>query len=575
MANKRSQSQNATVVADDEVRVVFLGGLGEIGRNCAAVEVGGKIMLIDCGLMFPDDDMAGIDLVLPDFTYLRENADRVIGVVATHGHEDHIGALGHLLDHMPLQIIGSPLTLGLARNRIEERGVLKQAKFVEVSDNDRIQVGPFDMEFFPVTHSVPHGYATAFHTPQGVILHSGDFKLDMTPVDGRLTDLAGIGHMAKDDGVRLFLCDSTNATEEGFSASETSIGQSIHDLFQSRKDQRIVVACFASHIHRVQQIADAAIANGRVIATLGMSMNKNVNLARQMGLLTIPDNKIRKIEEAEDIPDNELCIISTGSQGEPMSALARMATGDNKWLTIREGDCIILSSHPIPGNESSVSRVIDGLLRKGAEVIDSTTHDVHATGHAKAEELRVLHSIVQPEYFVPVHGEYRHMHEHARLATRMGLAADKITICQDGQSVILGKDGVRRGEGVPADYIYVHGSMGDLDESVLVERRTLGTDGFVSAIVALSVEGPNAELLRTPEIVSRGWVHGEEGDQLHKDATHAVRDAVESLLADGKRNRQDFERAVRRTLGRFVNNRTRLRPIIVPVILGAHEGDER
>lgn len=574
-SNKSGKSSKSSNVKKGDVRVVFLGGLGEIGRNCAAIVVEGKIMLIDCGLMFPEDDMAGIDLVLPDFTWLRENAKDVIGVVATHGHEDHIGALSHLLEHVPLQIIGSPLTIGLARNRIEERGMLKQATFIEVSDNDRIQVGPFDMEFFPVTHSVPHGFATAFHTPQGVILHSGDFKLDMTPVDGRLTDLAGIGHMAKDDGVRLFLCDSTNATASGFSESETSIGQSIHELFRAKEGQRIIVACFASHIHRVQQIADAAIANGRTVATLGRSMNKNVQLARQMGLLTIPETHLRKIEDIDDIDDAKLCIISTGSQGEPMSALARMATGDNRWLTLHEKDCVILSSHPIPGNESSVTRVIDGLLRKGAEVIDSSTHRVHATGHAKAEELKVMHSIVQPEWFVPVHGEYRHMSEHAHLATQMGLPADKILICQDGQSVVLGDNGLRRGDDVPADYIYVHGKLDDLDPSVLVERRVLGTDGFVSAIVSLSIVGPNVELLREPEIASRGWVHGPEGDAIRKEAMHIVRTAIENALKDGKRTRQELERIVRRSLGRFVNNRTRLRPMIVPVVLGAHEGNEK
>lgn len=529
-------------------------------------------MLIDCGLMFPDDDMAGVDLVLPDFTWLKENAHRVDGVVATHGHEDHIGALGFLLEEMPLTIIGSPLTIGLARNRIEERRMLKQATFIEVSDNDRIQVGPFDLEFFPVTHSVPHGFATAFHTPQGVILHSGDFKLDMTPVDGRLTDLAGIGHLAKDDGIRLFLCDSTNAEESGFSASETSIGQSIHDLFQSRPGRRIVVACFASHIHRVQQIADAAIANGRIVATLGRSMNKNVNLARQMGLLRIPDTHLRSIEDVGEIPPEKLCVISTGSQGEPMSALARMSSGDNRWLNIMEGDCVILSSHPIPGNESSVSRVIDGLLRRGAEVIHSGIANVHATGHAKAEELKVLHSIVQPEWFVPVHGEFRHMTEHARLATRMGTKPERILICQDGDSVVLDDNGLTRGESVPAEYVYVDGNVGDLDHSVLAERRTLGTDGFISAIITLSINGPRASLSRLPEIVSRGWVDGDEGDQLRKEATEAVRDAVESALADGQRTRQQLERAARRTLGRFVNHRTRLRPMIVPVVLGAHEG---
>jgi ribonuclease J len=554
------------------VRVVFLGGLGEIGRNCAAIEVEGRIMLIDCGLMFPDDDMAGVDLVLPDFSWLRENASRVEGVVATHGHEDHIGALGHLLGEMPLKIIGSPLTIGLARNRIEERGVIKQAEFIEVNDNDRIQIGPFDLEFFPVTHSVPHGFATAFHTPQGVILHSGDFKLDMTPVDGRLTDLASIGHMAKDDGVRLFLCDSTNAEEHGFSASETSIGQSIQDLFSARVGRRIIVACFASHIHRVQQIADAAIANGRTVATLGLSMNKNVNLARQMGLLNIPDTHLRNIDNVDDIPPENLCIISTGSQGEPMSALARMATGDNKWLTIHEDDAVILSSHPIPGNESSVSRVIDGLIRKGAEVIHSGTDNVHATGHAKAEELKVMHSIVQPEWFVPVHGEFRHLAAHAQLATQMGTKADRIIICQDGDSVTLSDKGLSRGDSVPADYIYVDGNVGDLDASVLVERRTLGTDGFVSAILTLHIEGPTASLARPPEIVSRGWVHGAEGDDLRKAAAESVRDAVESALKDGQRTRQQMEKVTRRTLGRFVSNRTRLRPMIVPVILGAHEG---
>lgn len=558
-----------------DVRVVFLGGLGEIGRNCAAIEVEDRIMLIDCGLMFPDDDMAGIDLVLPDFTWLRENADRVEGVVCTHGHEDHIGALSHLLSEMPLKIIGSPLTIGLAKNRINERGVNKQASFIEVSDGDRIQVGPFDLEFFPVTHSVPHGFATAFHTPQGVILHSGDFKLDMTPVDGRLTDLAAIGHLAKDDGIRLFLCDSTNADSVGFSASETSIGSSINDLFLQRPDNRIIVASFASHIHRVQQVANAAIAAGRKVATLGRSMNNNVNLARQMGLLTIPDTSLIKIEEIDNYKDSEICIISTGSQGEPMAALARMATGDNRFLTIRDGDTVILSSHPIPGNETGVSKVIDGLLRKGAEVIHSGTHNVHATGHAKAEELRVMHSIVQPEWFVPVHGEYSHMTTHAKIAAKMGTAADKILICQDGQSVVLSDKGLERGDDVPAEYIYVHGNMGDLDESVLVERRILGTEGFVSAVVTIGINGPKATMLREPEIITRGWVHGSEGDELRKAAMHAVRDAVEDSLGKGNFTRQEIERITRRTLGRFVSNKTRLRPIIVPVVLGAHEGDER
>ncbi|MEM9134414.1 MAG: ribonuclease J [Actinomycetota bacterium] len=556
------------------VRIVFLGGLGEIGRNCAAVEIDARIMLIDCGLMFPDDDMAGVDLVLPDFSYLRENAHRVEGVAVTHGHEDHIGALSFLLEDMPLKIIGSPLTIGMAKNRIEERGVIDRATFIEVSDNERIQVGPFDLEFFPVTHSVPHGFAIAFHTPQGVILHSGDLKLDMTPVDGRLTDLAGLGHLASDDGVRLFLCDSTNAEEPGFSASESSVGQSIHDLFRAREGRRIIVACFASNIHRIQQIADAAIANGRIVATLGRSMNNNVALARRLGLLHIPEAKIRAIEDVADVPDEELCVISTGSQGEPLSALARMAAGDSRWLEIHDGDCVILSSHPIPGNESSVSRVIDSLLRRGAEVIHSGTHNIHATGHAQAEELKVLHSIVQPEWFVPVHGEFRHMAEHARIATRMGTKPDRITRCSNGDSVILDDDGLRRGEEVPSEYVYVDGAISALDHSILLERQILGEEGLVSVIISVAIHGPNAELLDEPAVISRGWVDGDDGETLRKEARLAVRQAVESALADGVRTRQELERIARRSIGRFINKQTRLRPMVVPVVLGAHEGSD-
>ncbi len=553
------------------VKVVFLGGLGEIGRNCAAIEVEDKIMLIDCGLMFPDSDMAGVDLVLPDFSYLRENAHRVIGVVATHGHEDHIGALSFLLAEMPLKVIGSALTIGLARNRIEERGLLSQAEFVEVADNERIKIGPFSLEFFPVTHSVPNGYATAFHTPQGVILHSGDFKLDMTPVDGRLTDLAGLGHLARDEGIRLLLCDSTNAEESGFSSSETSIGKSIRTLFHEHADRRLIVACFASHIHRVQQIADAAIEAGRTVATLGRSMNKNVGLARDMGLLHIPDSKLRKIEDIEDIADEELCVISTGSQGEPMSALARMATGDSKWLTVKSNDTVVLSSHPIPGNESSVSRVIDGLLQRGAEVVHSGIADVHATGHAKADELKIMHSITQPEWFVPVHGEFRHMSAHARIGEEMGVDADKILLCRDGDSLILDDNGLQRGDSVPSEYIYVDGHVGDLAQSVLTDRRILGQDGFVSVILTLEDIDGGVQMVSPPTIVCRGWVDGEEGDKLRSKGAVEVADAVAAAIDKGVTEHDELSRVARRTLGRFVNHTTRLRPMVVPVVVDASE----
>jgi len=330
------------------VRVTFLGGLGEIGRNCACIEVEGRILLLDVGLMFPELDMLGVDLVLPDFTYLRANADRVDGAIITHGHEDHMGGLSYLLREMSFPIYGSALTLGLARNRIEEAGLLDRTQLIPVRDGERRRIGPCDVEFIPVTHSVPHGFATAFHTPQGVILHSGDFKLDLTPVDGRLTDLARIGALAAGEGIRLLLSDSTNAEEPGHARSERSVGQVLYHLFHEHEGRRIVIACFASHIHRVQQIADAAVAFGRKVATLGLSMKKNVRLAREMGLLHIPEHALVDIDDVGDLAPGQVCVISTGSQGEPMSALTLMAQRNNRWLEIDADDTVILSSHPIP-----------------------------------------------------------------------------------------------------------------------------------------------------------------------------------------------------------------------------------
>ncbi|MGZ7003864.1 MAG: ribonuclease J, partial [Acidimicrobiales bacterium] len=355
----------------DPVKITFLGGLGEIGRNCACIEVDGRIMILDCGLMFPDADMLGIDLVLPDFTYLRENAERIEGCIVTHGHEDHHGGLSFLLRELEFPIYGSALTLGLARNRIEEAGLLGKTSFNVVADGERRKIGPFDVEFIPVTHSVPHGFATAFHTPQGIILHSGDFKIDLTPVDGRMTDLARMGSLSDQFGVRLFLGDSTNACEKGSSRSEKSVGKVLFNLFHESEGKRIITTCFASHIHRVQQIADAAIHYDRVIATMGMSMKKNVRLAREMGLLEIPENRLMDIDDIKDLDPAKVCVISTGSQGEPMSALALMAARENRWLTLGSGDVVIMSSHPIPGNEANVTKVIDGLTRLGVEVVHS------------------------------------------------------------------------------------------------------------------------------------------------------------------------------------------------------------
>jgi len=549
----------------EPLRITFLGGLGEIGRNCAAFELGGRILLLDCGLMFPDLDMPGVDLVLPDFTWLRQSADRVEGCIVTHGHEDHAGGLSFLLRELSFPIYGSALTLGLAKNRLEEAGVLNRTELVTVHDGERRRIGPFDVEFIPVTHSVPHGFATAFHTPQGVVLHSGDFKLDLTPVDGRMTDLARIGAIASEHGIRLLLSDSTNAEEPGYTRSESSVGEVLRALFRDHADKRVIVTCFASHIHRVQQVVQAALANGRTIATLGRSMAKNVALARSMGLLTVPDADLVDIERIGTLDPRRVCVISTGSQGEPMSALALMAAGENKWLTVGEGDLVIMSSHAIPGNEMNVGRVIDGLYRMGAEVVHSGLADVHVSGHAMQGELQTLLAVARPEHFIPVHGEYRHLTHHARLAMQMGVGPDQVLLAEDGDVVELTDDGLDFAGSVPAGYLYVDGIVGDVGHGVLRDRKVLAEEGVV--VVVVTVDAQSGELVGGPEVITRGWVYEREAEGLLDEARQAVVAGVESMAGDWSGDVEILKRHVRQSLGRFVQERTRRRPMIVPVVM--------
>ncbi len=550
------------------VRVSFLGGLGEIGRNCAAIEVDDRILLIDCGLMFPEAEMLGIDLVLPDFTWLRENADRIEGLVATHGHEDHVGGLSFLLRELSFPIYGSALTLGLARHRIEEAGLADRTEFVAVADGERRMIGPFDCEFIPVTHSVPHGFATAIHTPQGTILHTGDFKLDLTPVDGRLTALSVMGAIAENEGIRLLLSDSTNADSQGHSRSERSVGQVLHNLFAQHAGRRIVTACFASHIHRVQQIADAAVAHGRVVATLGLSMKKNVRLAREMGLLHIPDAHLADIDDVADLDPGRVCVISTGSQGEPMSALTLMASGSSRWLKLTADDTVILSSHPIPGNEMNVSKVIDGLVRIGVKVVHSGISDVHATGHAKQEELKTILSITKPEWFTPVHGEYRHLVAHAELGRAMGVAPEKVLVCEDGDQLVLTDDGVERiADAIPAGYLFVDGIVGDVGNGVLRDRKVLAEEGVVVVVVTVDVR--TGAILTGPEIITRGWVHAPEAEDLLEEGREVVAEAVKRAFAEEASDLEALQRSVRKAAGKFVSERTKRRPMIVPVVMEA------
>jgi ribonuclease J len=549
----------------DPVRIVFLGGLGEIGRNCACFELGGRIVLLDCGLMFPDLEMPGVDLVLPDFTYLRENADRVDGCILTHGHEDHVGALSYLLRDVNMPIYGSALSLGLARNRIEEAGLLGHSELIEVRDGERRRIGPFDVEFIPVAHSVPHGFATAFHTPQGVILHSGDFKLDLTPVDGRRTDLARIGALAGEAGIRLLLSDSTNAEEAGHSRSEREVGRVLADVFSAHRDRRIIVTCFASHIHRIQQIADAAVANGRIVATLGRSMAKNVALARSMGLMQLAEEHLVDIEKIVDHEPGRICVVSTGSQGEPMSALALMAAGENKWVTVGDNDLVILSSHAIPGNEANVGKVIDGLYRLGAEVVHSGLARVHVSGHAMQEELKTLLSIAQPQSFIPVHGEFRHLTHHARLAVAMGVPEGRILLAEDGDIVELSDEGINFAGEVPAGYLYVDGIVGDVGQGVLRDRKVLAEEGVV--VVVVTVDAKSGEVLKGPEIITRGWVFAPEAEALLDEARRVVRDSLAEAAEEGALDFETLKRHARSALGRFVNERTKRRPMIVPVVM--------
>ncbi|MFZ4585596.1 MAG: ribonuclease J [Acidimicrobiia bacterium] len=550
-----------------DVRVVFLGGLGEIGRNCACIEVEGRILVIDCGLMFPDVDMPGIDLVLPDLTYLRENADRLEGVLITHAHEDHAGGLAFLLRDVSVPIYGSELTLALARTRLAEAEVLGNTELIAVRDGERRQIGPFDATFIPVTHSVPHGFATALSTPQGTIVHSGDFKIDLTPVDGRRTDLKALGAIAeRDGGIRLLLADSTNAEHPGHTPSERTVGVAMRRLFREHDGKRIVVASFSSHLHRVQQVAEAALMTGRHLCFLGRSMTQNVAIAREMGLLHLPDQRIIQPDQIEQFAPREVCVICTGSQGEPLSALSLMAAHEHKHVKITPDDVVVLSAHAIPGNEGNVNRVINALIKSGAEVVHDRVAPVHVSGHAAQDELKTLLNLLEPEFFVPVHGEYRHMTAHARLAHDCGVPESNVIVCEDGDVLTLSAVGLSvERDAVPANFLYVDGTVGDVGHGVLRDRKALAEEGFVLVIV--SVDAKSGELVTAPEIVTRGWVHAPEAEELLDQARDAVAAAVQAAADEGAIDPDTLRRHARRALGRFINDSTRRRPQVIPVVL--------
>jgi ribonuclease J len=543
---------------------VFLGGLGEIGRNMAALELGGKILLLDAGLSFPEEDMPGVDLVLPDFQYLRDRADAVYGVALTHGHEDHVGSIPYLLREFRLEIFATRLTLGLLRGKLEEHQVMDRATLHEVTPGEERTAGPFTMRFHRVSHSIPDGVAVAVDTPAGTLLHSGDFKLDQTPLDGRTTDLHGLATEAT-RGVHLFLSDSTNAEDPGSVPSEKEVGPVLVEIFRQARG-RIVTACFASHIHRVQQICDAARAVGRKVAFLGRSMNQNMGAASELGYLHIPPDDVVPIEEVRNLPPESVVVVSTGSQGEPMSALALMAAHENKWVKLGPGDSVVLSSSKIPGNETAINRTIDGLYRTGADVFHVPYYKVHVSGHGASEDLKAMLNLVRPRWFIPVHGELRHLLHHARLAEEVGIPRERVLICEDGDVVEIGADSVSIEGQVQAGVTYVDGlGIGDVGEAVLRDRRKLAGDGFV--VVVVTVDRHSGDVVGAPELIQRGFVYDEEAGDIISEGRHRVELSLKETAAESVTDPSVLKDHIRRALGRYFFEMTKRKPVIVPVIM--------
>jgi ribonuclease J len=544
-------------------KLVFLGGVGEVGRNMACLEFEERVLVLDAGLSFPGDEMPGIDLVLPDYQYIRDRAERIAGVVLTHGHEDHVGALPYLLRELSLDVYATRLTIGLMQPKLEEHRVTDRVTFHEIVPGQEARIGPFTTRFMRVSHSIPDGVAVAIDTPAGTLLHTGDFKLDPTPIDGRVTDLQALAEEAR-SGVHLLLSDSTNAEESGSIPSERTVGPTLFDIFRDAP-RLIVAACFASHIHRIQQICDTARAVGRKVAFLGRSMHHSVGQSRALGYLRLSDDDVVDVERLPDLRPNDVVVVSTGSQGEPMSALSLMAAHEHKSVTLEPGDVVVLSSSVIPGNETSIHHIIDGLYRTGADVYHAGIADVHVSGHAAADELKLMLNLVRPRWFIPIHGERRHLAHHARLAREVGIPADRTLVCEDGDVVEIGED-VRVVERVQAGMILVDGlGIGDVGDVVLRDRRKLADDGVV--VVVVSADAHTGEVLAGPDIISKGFIHDETSAEMLEEARERTLASLREVAADEVSDPNILKQHVRRTLGRYLFEVTKRKPIIIPVIM--------
>lgn len=559
-----SALQTPPRLAPDTLRIIPLGGLGDIGRNMTVFEINGKLLVVDCGVLFPEDDQPGVDLILPGLDYLDDRLDDIVGLVLTHGHEDHIGAVPYLLRRrQDIPLYGSKLTLAFVDGKLREHRLRDTAMYHQVVEGDTIVAGPFELEFFAVNHSIPDALAVAIKTSAGVVLHTGDYKMDQLPLDHRITDLRGFARLSSDErGVDLLMADSTNADVAGFTLPEKDIEPALERVF-SQAPQKLVVACFASHVHRVQQILNLAVRHGRKVVYVGRSMVRNMTTAQELGYLKVPGGTLIELNDIEQYPEDQVVVISTGSQGEPLSALARMANREHPIVQVGSGDTVLLASSLIPGNENAVYRVINGLTRLGVTVVHKGNALVHTSGHASAGELLYTYNVVKPRNALPVHGEARHLVANAKLAQATGIPADHTIVAEDGDVIDLA-DGIARRTGrVDASYIFVDGTtVGDVTETSLTDRRILGEEGFISVIAAVDLRSQT--IVAGPDINARGFL---EDPTIFDSITEDIRGALNDALEEGVDDPHRLQQLVRRVIGRWVSRTYRKRPMIVPVVI--------